>query len=109
MKWTGIFIGVALIISITVISCFMIYADQYKCMNIVGALFFLLIVYLFFLPGYWIVVKVLKKTIEKCLRQQEYKHPFVSFESEIMKKMLILEIKIKEMETEMQKIKNSIF
>lgn len=102
MKWTGIFIGVTLIISITVISCFMIYTARYECENIVWALFFLLTGYLI-LTGYLMTVKAHKQTMKKCIsqQQQEDKNTFALFESEIMKKILILEAKIKETETEM--------
>lgn len=104
MKWVWISTGVALIVAITVICCFMIYRDRYACDNFVWALYALLVAQ-FIVCGCLMMKKVKRNAAEEImllqLKENETKQNL--FATEVTKDIIDLRNKLSGIKEEMEK------
>lgn len=103
MKWAWISIGGALIVAITVISCCMIYVENYTCSCLVWALYILLVAY-FIVCSYLIMKKMQVNSIEKIDERQckTNESTLNSFITAVMKDILALQKEMDEVKYTMK-------
>lgn len=100
MRWELISIGVALIVAITFISCYMVYENE----NVVWWLYGILVFYLVFC-GHLIVKDIRTKSKENDMidQQKRYESLYVSNLSTLIKEKLVLQNELDEV---MKELKN---
>lgn len=103
MKWVWISTGIALIVAITVICCYMIYEDRYTCDSFVWALYLLLVAQFIFC-GYLMIKKVKGNAAEKTMLQQQTENETKQnlFATEMTKDIIDLRNKLSKMQEDMK-------